>query len=395
MSLEIHLLPEFGWSIQNKTVYGPGSVFQGFVKIHITEAQLIIADRLRIVFHASEQSLCSGSIHPAYHNQLFGSQRTLWKRKDVQSLPTLTANQDITIPFIIQLPMVQFPPSYSTASVKFGLSYNSNYKLSVHLDSQLREKTPILTSWKEIIFMPMLETSISKEPIHITTSERPSSFLLPQHVSSEESPEAAIPSATVRLTSLDYVPGDEMPISVKIRTIPRKSIDCINIKLHQIQTWKKTTPTDTGERYLTNIIGQKVIHLVSTQSNDKRESLSNEIVLDTSLNIPLDSVPTFTYGTVFSITYQLKVSIKRKSKIWSQTWDLPDITIRLGTLGYGIRSFEKINAYSTYDSIFNSQQTSDNTLPTPKFLDCLEYEECLPLYNNERLPDYNSDLCVL
>lgn len=29
MLLEINLLPEFGWSILNQPVYGPGSVFQG------------------------------------------------------------------------------------------------------------------------------------------------------------------------------------------------------------------------------------------------------------------------------------------------------------------------------------------------------------------------------
>lgn len=28
-SLEIELLPEFGWSIKDEPVYGPGSVFQG------------------------------------------------------------------------------------------------------------------------------------------------------------------------------------------------------------------------------------------------------------------------------------------------------------------------------------------------------------------------------
>lgn len=29
MSLEINLLPEYGWSIRDQPVYGPGSVFQG------------------------------------------------------------------------------------------------------------------------------------------------------------------------------------------------------------------------------------------------------------------------------------------------------------------------------------------------------------------------------
>jgi hypothetical protein len=34
-SLSIELLPEFGWSIKNQPVYGPGSVFQGIVYKHI------------------------------------------------------------------------------------------------------------------------------------------------------------------------------------------------------------------------------------------------------------------------------------------------------------------------------------------------------------------------
>ena len=34
MPLEITLSPEFGWSIKNEPVYGPGSVFQGKVTLH-------------------------------------------------------------------------------------------------------------------------------------------------------------------------------------------------------------------------------------------------------------------------------------------------------------------------------------------------------------------------
>jgi hypothetical protein len=33
MSLEISLLPEFGWSIKDQHVFGPGSVFQGITMI--------------------------------------------------------------------------------------------------------------------------------------------------------------------------------------------------------------------------------------------------------------------------------------------------------------------------------------------------------------------------
>lgn len=290
--------------------------------------------------------------------------------------------------------MVQFPPSYNIASVKDGLAYNSEYRLSVYLDSKLEEEViPLLTSSKKILYMPMIETSMSKVPIHITSLE-PSSILLSHVSTSEEKPEIASPLATVRLISLDYVPGDEIPLSIKIKNISKKSIESIHVQLYQIQTWKKTTFTRTiGEQHLLNKIDQKILHLVPTNSCNTKEF--EDIVFNTSLQVPSDCLPTFTYGPVFSITYQLKFSIKRRSKLWSQNWNLTDVTIRLGTLGYGIRSFEKMKAYSAYDSVFNHQSSidepiSENRLPVPKFLDCLEYEESLPLYNKERLPDYCS-----
>jgi hypothetical protein len=34
-SVFIELLPEFGWSIDNKAVYGPGSILQGIFCVYI------------------------------------------------------------------------------------------------------------------------------------------------------------------------------------------------------------------------------------------------------------------------------------------------------------------------------------------------------------------------
>lgn len=367
----------------------------GSVKINITETQLKNADKLRIVFHAMEKTCNSGYLSPVYKNQLFGTQRILWKLKDLQKFPILTPNTDISIPFIIQLPMVQFPPSCNTISARDGLSYDSDYKLSVYLDSKIEGENPIIIrAHKNIMYMPLIETSMMKNPICVTTTLEK---LSTETVSIEGNTNISSPSADVRLTSLDYVPGDEIPISISIKNLPKKSIESISIELYQIRTWKKATNckkriTNNGERRLSNIIAQKNVSIMSITSSGKASS-PNEVILsvNTSLEIPSDSTPTFTYSPVFSIKYQLKINIKRKSKIWSFNSNLTNIPISLGTLGYGIRSSEEIKFYSTFKSVFNQQleEPSENILPVPKFLDFLEYEESLPLYKDYRLPDYD------
>ncbi|KAI9356440.1 hypothetical protein BD770DRAFT_390226 [Pilaira anomala] len=399
MSLSIHLLPGFGWRIKDEPVYGPGSVFQGIVKLNISETQLQNAERLRIIFHATESTYDSGFIKPIYNQQLFGSQKSLWSRKESQLFPKLMPNTDASIPFIIQLPLVQFPPTSDFYSYGDGLGYKCRYTLSVYLDSQAQGGNTIIKAHKDITYMPFIETSLSKNSICITTNERDSRV---ENTSSKL--QKSIPSVGIKLTSLDYVPGDTIPISLSVKGIPKNSIESISFKLYQNQTWNKTTEnnagnkTSKGERKLSYLVAQNKIGSHSIDTSSSSGNQQEVFYINSKIDLSLDIIPSFSYSPVFSIGYQLKISIKRKGKLWCSNFDLTNVPIHIGTLGYGIRSSEEIKVYSTFRDIFdqNPEEHNDNVdvLPAPKFLSFLEHEEALPLYNEDRLPNYESLLTI-
>lgn len=142
------------------------------------------------------------------------------------------------------------------------------------------------------------------------------------------------------------------------------------------------------------VIAQQNVSLVS-EVNDMITPIS------VSLETASDILPSFSYSPVFSIKYQLQITMKRKGKLWSSNLDLMEMPINIGTLGYGIRSSEEIKIYSSFKSIFDSQQEQhqgesssllDPVLPVPKFLEVIEYEESLPVYSNDRLPPYDPSL---
>lgn len=372
------------------------------------------ADRLRIVFHATESTYSSGYATPVYHNQLFGSQKVLWNRKDLESPTRLTPNINISIPFIIQMPMIQFPPSANIVAEGDGLSYHSNFILSVYLDSQIQGQAAIMKVHTAITYMPFIETSISKKPVSITSVQKKSSTTsaIDNNAALATSVESLSPSVNVSMSSLDYVPGDTINISLSINNIPRKSVEFISTKLYQIQTWNRTAnnkgKTSKGDRKVKHLVAQNSTTL-PPDTNIKNEPSSSSspinaatsILASTSLELPLDLIPTFTYGTVFSIMYQLQISIKRKGKLWTFNFDLTDIPVTIGTLGYGIRSSEEIKFYSTFRGVFDQPEETSNSsttttaadatvLPVPKFLNFIEYEESLPVYNDDRLPSYES-----
>jgi hypothetical protein len=381
------------------------NLYLGFVKLNLSSEQLEKADRLRIVFHASESTFSSGYANPTYNNQLFGSQRVLWKRKDLQSPLDIQPGSDISLPFIIQLPMVQFPPSANVVSESEGLSYRSNFTLTAYLEQS--QGQCILKAHKPIIYMPFIETGISKKPINITTYDKPSSMIT-QYITSStsfnlEQPQQGPQASSINLSmnSLDYVLGDAIPLTLSLKNISRNSIDSISVKLAQIQTWNKISglhkeKPNKASRKLKAIIAQTNVKLPTVI--DTSEAKQQEYSFKTCLDIPHDALPTFTYSYVFSIAYVLLVNVKRKGKLWSNTFDLSPVPIKIGTLGYGIRSSQEIRLYSTFKSVFDQQnpdQESSNpsisaAMPVPKFLDMVEYEESLPIYINDRLPAYDT-----
>ncbi|KAI9277850.1 hypothetical protein BY458DRAFT_432540 [Sporodiniella umbellata] len=339
--LEISLLPEFGWSIMNKPVYGPGSVFQGFVKIQANVDKIETAQQLRLIFHASESIQNSFLPKPLIRQQLFGTQSILWRKADKE------IDGEAAFPFIVQIPMVQFPPSANVSSQGNMVAYQTRFTLSAFLDT---ESSPILEAHKTILYRPFLETHRLK---------------VPQSVSN-----AKIHSL---LKATDYLPGDTIHL-----TLSTPAQTTLLIQLIQTQIWKKTPdfvhPGNT-ERTYESVLSQQSVMM--TPGHEETRSIA----------IPIDAIPSFDYSALFSVRYHLKVSTGHKS-LWASHTSLPPIPVHLGTLTYGIRSPKDIQLYTNYKPAFASQPDPRPSLPTPRFLDVIDYEESLPMYERSRLPAY-------
>lgn len=296
--------------------------------------------------------------------------------------------------------MVQFPPSSNVVSELDGLSYHCNFVLSAYLeDLDNKQDAAILKSHKTIVYMPFVETRISKTPVSITISENTVTHT--DIVSSNEQSGTLAPSIHVNMPSFDYVPGDTIPLSLIVQNIQRKVVELVSIKLMQVRIWDRSSFNTKGKVYAGE---KKTLHTIFQQNVMNSEihiSPSAEcnalFPIDTKIDIPADVLPSFAYSPMFSIKYQLQISMKTKGKIWSKNCNFMEVPVNIGTLGYGIRSSQEIKIYSTFKSVFEIQQQdesgnslSEQLLPVPKFLDVIEYEESLPVYNNDRLPAYDT-----
>ena len=334
----------------------------GFLKVNILEEQLQKADRLRIVFHATESAYSIGSKTPVYHKQLFGSQKILWKRKDPRPSCTLVSDTSISLPFIVQVPMIQFPPSSNIIAEDGVITYHCNYVLTAYLEDQSYE--PIIKISKPITYMPFIETRSLKAPVSLSVPLKDD-----------------IPPLNICIPSYDYVPGDEISLDISIPTnYQEKCIESLSVKLLSTRTWHKSAYNREGKSYIGKVKVSQVIAQTTMEANAASVS---------SIGIPYDVIPSFAYSPVFSVNYHLQVSVKKRGKLWGSSVELLDLPIHIGTLGYGIHSPEEIKYYSEFKSVFDDDSSTGETMPLPKFLDVIEYEETLPVYCNERLPPYH------
>ncbi|KAI8339237.1 hypothetical protein BC941DRAFT_451512 [Chlamydoabsidia padenii] len=353
MSLSIHLLPEFGWSVRDQPVFGPGSVFQGQVELKLDKP--LVMDRLRLVFQGQECLLpldVIPGIIRAKSSPLFGVQQTLWDSKDgLQSLDVGTYKY----PFTIQMPMVQYPPS-TTHEI-----YKCTFTLIAVAESkyQTQYKTLILQKL-EMLYMPFVETRLMKQ--RLVTAKQHSDL-----------------SVTTKLHSLDYVPGDTILGSLTVNTTPSSSSSAKKPLEVSLKLYKTTTILAFDDvPCTTQLVASTCIKLLPTGSTTTYTS-------SLELDIPDDLVPTFTYSRLASVTYRLGLSVKRKGPLsmWAQevTMDWP---LTVGTLGAGVRASSDLLVYSALDNVADIQQYR------PRFMKAVEYEDALPLYEPDRLPDYQT-----
>ncbi|KAL1929203.1 hypothetical protein VTP01DRAFT_2262 [Rhizomucor pusillus] len=336
VKISIELLPEFGWSCKGQHVFGPGSVFQGFVRVSVNKVGIINASCIRLLFQASDgipaRELGPGLLRNAKKTVLFGIQKILWNQG-------ILDKSSYSFPFIIQLPMMQYPPSIETPD------YQCTFRLTARLEDH--DANTYMFVQRKIIYVPFLETTLAKAP----------PFLQQQQDR----------QLSLKIAKLDYVPGDTIQL-----TLDAPPSDHIVIaKVVRIITFLADNSRD---------------ETIACQERQGSSHTDTTIMINFDLPSAPDLVPSFSYGIHVSISYQLQVTVehqkKRISTLLSSSAAKFRVPIRIGTLGLGVRAPDSLVYYST---IANIQEY------TPKFVDTIENENYLPPYDSSRLPEYNTN----
>ncbi|KAI8376668.1 hypothetical protein EDC96DRAFT_495395 [Choanephora cucurbitarum] len=359
-SLSIELLPEFGWSINHQPVYGPGSVFQGFVKLN-TKSTALSVQRVRLAFYAIETIPpynISSTVLRTARKTLFSTQRILWDSGDQHPLDRDT---DYSFPFTIQMPMIQFPPSFHHPA------YQCLFQLIAVADTplSLENKTMPIRTEIPVICMPFIETSLLKTPLQFKSHKG--------HL-----------SAQLKLTAAEFVPSSPIQLQLHVACQQKKkkpSLQYVSVQLKLIQNLRFLVLNDIPDQTKTVAHVTQKLPLVS-----HGDSLSLYSDADLTLPIPASATPSCGYSELVQISYVLQVSIEQKGPmggIWNHLVVFDDIPVVIGTLGYGIRTSSEIKMYSDFNP------NAPSTMPVPKFMKAIEYEDALPVYDPCRLPNYD------
>ncbi|KAI8644252.1 hypothetical protein BD408DRAFT_481438 [Parasitella parasitica] len=363
ISVSIELLLEFGFTVQDEPVYGPGSVFQGIVHLRMKESP-VAADRIVLTFRGAEHATAvhdgTKFLVPLIKKPFFGMQQTLWQRTRDDCLLT---ERHYQFPFTIQMPMIQFPPSMDHAL------YQCKFDLSAKLIRTTFTLPPVLTQ-RTITYMPFIETSLLKQP------------------NIEEGCHNGL-HASAQLHSLAYVPGDSIPITVvtsRRQANKKKRMEdqpaevnsislelCENVELVQCRA-VSVTRVVASSFYKAKSKGHKQHAVIKTLNGGSGAKYQ------VALPLPVDLTPSINYSKVVRVSYTLRIKIKSShcsliGPLFNSVVEM-ELPLKIGTLGYGIRASQDLQVYYV------------DTPDSPRFLRSLEYEESLPLYESNRLPAY-------
>jgi hypothetical protein len=369
----------------------------------------------------------------SHTSPLFGVRQVLWKKSDENDV--LKARTTYKFLFTIQMPMVQFPPSMNHDY------YRCTYKLSAYLDPSLGYgEIPVMTQI-HIKYIPLTETRLLKTPIYLEDLKR----------KKNGNTSSAI-TASVKLYSLEYMSGSTIraticvtrnsnnsatslpPLPSSLNTMADLSI---TMYLYQVSKFNLDAEPISEELIATQT------HVIKNNKNYNVDGQEQQYPVFIKLNETLP--PTFEYSTIMSLTYKLKIKIHlKKSKPESTTTtksstaaaaattnsstetvensndssnnfitvtttdhllegankkkkknfkkllafrstaiSVFETPILIGTMGRGIRAGDELKKYSEFD-----KDSTDNPIPTPRFVKNIEYEDSLPRYEAGRLPSY-------
>ncbi|KAG0187935.1 hypothetical protein DFQ28_005650 [Apophysomyces sp. BC1034] len=336
---------------RNQVVCYPGSVFEGTVRLHLTEP--LDAQQLKITFKARINYDAMGWGKSKNDGRLFAVRTVLWGGHNNENGPWQTLDAgEYSFPFVCQLPLVNYPPSFEHHFIA------TTFTLAASLERPGQES--FQSDACNIYFQPILETSLVK----------------PLGPYTEEVKIAGTIYAFVSLPSLAYNVFEHKKIPVRLSIHSSRQQTEKSDSFAQIHVYLKRHMTifhDSFSRTEATTISQV----------DQRVAPGDDITVN--LHLPQDQTVTLCYSKRFSIDYRVGISVKTRHGPLITKKKLLSIPITFGTLPVGARAPADLTKF-TDDRIIN-----DTTLRTkPKFLRPMRWENELPAYDLVRPPSYST-----
>lgn len=406
-SIRIELSQGFGWERGNVQVYGPGTLFQGMYVVLITKTSdslfnnnnkghVILrtnahsrkATTLRLLFQATEAMLnhdLGPGVQRSHTSKLFGVATNLWEKGQDNELQPMATYKFL---FTIQMPMVQFPPSVEHQY------YRCSYKLTAYLDPSLAYKEVPVMAHTCVNYIPLIETKLLKSPLTLTDVKR---RMILQDLRLNI-------SASVKLYAVEYVAGDMIQATIRVTDMHRNKNKNRSLTLNDLSVTMSVfqiSKFNSDDKPILNKLVATRTHIlknnrqrVDNTQDDTSQIHQVQLELDESLP------PSMEFSEIMSLSYKLVISVhktivttkKNNKKLlnvknlllpWTNDLHIFEQPIIIGTMGRGIRMGDELDVYSKY-------KRTDNPIPHPKFLQTVEYEDALPLYDPSRLPSYHN-----
>ncbi|KAL0075217.1 hypothetical protein J3Q64DRAFT_1664294 [Phycomyces blakesleeanus] len=345
----------------------PGAVLEGVVSVTLKEP--LAAQHLKLVFKAAEKlnydTLGWDSSKP--EGRLFGVRTLLWGTSPevtgpMSSLWTVMEAGQHSFPFVCELPLVNYPPSFSHHLVACTFSLIGSIERP--------GERPFQTAPLNLQYHPILETCPLKVPKPYNQEIKLSHSL----------------TARVSLvnTSFNILEIEKIPIEISFcgQTDPTKLTPAIT---HVELALKRFMKISRGPFYRNEaVLISRVERRLADKDNLYLLQFNVPLISD---NTNLKTTATLNYSHHLSLSYQISVSIKvRHGPFMTTKRLLCVIPITLGTLPAGGRTPSDMMVFT------ESRVVHDTTLLTkPKFMRPIEYspEHQLPAYDSHRPPSYH------
>ncbi|KAG1447413.1 hypothetical protein G6F56_009270 [Rhizopus delemar] len=291
----------------------PGSVVEGLVKAYVTMPTII--KHIKLIFEATEKlnyAAMGWEKARARDGRLFSASKVLWGSSEWSIIDV----GEYIFPFICQMPVVNFPPTFHNHSI--------DIEFVMFVSAQRPKQTPIISKPIELQFQPIIETITTKN-LHVSVQKTQ----LTRHI-----------TAQVSVPRLAYnIHEDLLSIPVTVKFL---SEDEYHLGVSQLQIYITRCYQVFYKNYSrseTTTITSCEIKKLHTHSTTHSFQLKLD---DQKKNIQ----PTLNYSSCLKVEYRMVVAVKVRHGLINIKNKLFDEPLTFGTLSPGVSTPRLLEPYT-------------------------------------------------